>query len=419
MSTKVKQHYIIDNAKNVGSILQKKGNGTPQLIISSPPYFDLLNYNNNKKQLGYGQESYDEFLDEICQVFQDCYESSAANATFWLIVDTFKKDKEVTVFPFDIVNKLKANADKTWLLRDIIIWDKGKNLPWNQKGNFKNQHEYILFFTKDDNFKFKINQVREIADLKKWWKTYPERYNPDGKAPSNIWSYTTPIRGWGNGRQNHLCPFPFPLVEKIISLCSDENDWVLDPFVGSGSVLAIAAEMGRNSIGIDVNKSYKERFEKEVRTGASQYWTKRVKELKETAILFANFKETNKKLRKLKVASNICGHLNKINAHDFVYYTKDSNKNEIEIIVLQNGRVPKIDINDKGLQALIKQSKITPTVRIEKDIDFVKTTHKKAYKYKLDKFFSYTSPCQMKDVLKTATKYEYMYSDIEMKIISN
>jgi DNA modification methylase len=230
-------HYIIGNAKNVSTIVKDAKIPAPQLIISSPPYFDLLNYNDNKDQIGHGQKNYDEYLETVCKVYQDCYDISLPNATFWLVVDTFKKNKEVTLFPFDIVNKLKVKSTKTWKLRDIVIWDKDKNLPWGGIGNFKNQYEYILFFTKNKDFKFNIDRVREITDLKKWWKTYPERYNPDGKAPSNIWNFITPIRGWGHKEQDHLCPLPFPLTEKIISLCSDEGDWVLDPFAGSGSLL--------------------------------------------------------------------------------------------------------------------------------------------------------------------------------------
>lgn len=416
----IQQHYIVANAKNVMKIVEKEKIPAPQLVISSPPYFDLLDYNNNKDQIGYGQKSYSEYLDTVCKVFQDCYDISAPNATFWLIVDTFKKNKEVKLFPFDIVNKLKANTNPTWSLRDIIIWDKGKNLPWNHKGNFKNQHEYILFFTKSDNFKFNVDRVREILDLKKWWKTYPERYNPDGKAPSNVWNFTTPIRGWGDSKQNHLCPFPFPLVEKIISLCTDEGDWILDPFAGSGSVLAMANEMQRNSLGLDINTAYKKRFEDEVLIGVKRYWEKRVKELEEAKLLFANFKETNNKLRKLKVASNICEHLNKLNKHPFVYYTKDKTKNNIEVVILQNGKMPHVDLKNKELIDLIKQSKINPKIIVQKDSEFTrKTNGVTAYKYKFDKFFSYTSPCKMQNVLENSTRFDYMYSDIAIKITTH
>lgn len=295
-------NYIIGNSKNINKIFKQKKLGKPQLIISSPPYFNILNYENNKDQIGFGQ-SYFEYLSDVSHVFQDCYKLSENNATFWLIIDTLKKDGEIKTLPFDINNRLQKRFKKTWKLKEIIIWDKEKNLPWNGKGNFKNQFEYILFFTKNDKFKFHIDRVREINDLKKWWKTYPERYNPDGKAPSNVWNYITPIRGWGDSKQNHLCPFPFSLVEKIISIASDKGDLVLDPFAGSGSVLCISCMMERNSVGIDVNKEYKTLFKEEVLLGAKVYWDKREKELKKNKNAIEEFKLTNEKLRKLKVTS--------------------------------------------------------------------------------------------------------------------
>ena len=124
----IEQHYCIANAKNIRTIFEKKTFPAPRLILSSPPYFDLLNYNDHKQQIGFGQKSYDDYLNVICGVFQDCYDLSSDDATFWLVIDTFKKNQEVKLLPFDIVNRLKERYAKTWVLRDIIIWDKEKTL---------------------------------------------------------------------------------------------------------------------------------------------------------------------------------------------------------------------------------------------------------------------------------------------------
>jgi len=411
------QKYIIGNATSTSIILKQNELPPPTIIISSPPYFDLINYDNNENQIGYGSTNYDAFLDTISDVYQQCYNSSTDDATFWLIVDTFKKGGERKLFPFDIVNKLKSRNQNTWNLKDIIIWDKGKNLPWNQKGNFKNQHEYILFFTKSDNYKFKVDRVREIADLKKWWKTYPERYNPDGKAPSNVWNYTTPIQGWGENKQDHFCPFPFPLVEKIISLCSDDGDYVFDPFTGSGAVLAMAKLMGRHSIGIDVNEEYRTRFENQVIDGAKKYWEKRTEEIRETGLLIKNFKDTNKKLRKLKVANSVCEYINKKNGHNFLMFAKDKINNEIDLVFFKNGVCPDINIEDQTLTKLIHQSKIVPNIQIVDQSELTNSLGQEdVFRYKIGKFYSYTSKCANKEVVNGISKYEYIYSNIPIKV---
>lgn len=292
--------YLIGNSKYLKTILKADNLHSPHLIITSPPYYDVLNYENNTLQVGQGQ-TYDEYLDTISDIIQQCYEISAENATLWLIVDTFRRNGEVKTLPFDVFSRLKSKHSPTWKLKDIIILNKEKNLPWVGNGRFKNEFEYILFLTKN-RFVFNIDGIRETNDLKNWWFSYPERYNARGKAPSNIWNHITPMRGWGNGTVDHLCPFPFSLVEKIISIASNENDVVLDPFAGSGTVLAMAQIMGRRAVGIDVNEKYKTLFETVVLDAAARYWNRRSKEIEGVQKAQNEFELLNISLRKLKYA---------------------------------------------------------------------------------------------------------------------
>lgn len=296
--------YIIADSRKLEEIFKKKKLGKPDLVLTSPPYFDVKNYENRRKQLGFGQ-SYAKYVNDIINIFQKCYDISSKNATFWLVMDSIRRDGKLIPLPFELIDKLNENHKKTWILRDIIIWNKYKNVPWYHKGIFKNHFEYILFLSKNDDYKFHIDRVREVADLKKWWISYPERYNPKGKVPTNIWEFTSPLRGWGNGCQRHFCPFPFQLVEKILSISTDPGDLVFDPFVGSGAVLAVSKVMGRDSIGIDINRKYKRRFESEVIIGVEKYWKRRKIELKKIKDHIDIFKELNAKLRKMKLCGNI------------------------------------------------------------------------------------------------------------------
>ena len=409
-------NYHIGNAKDIKKIFTINKIGQPQLVNTSPPYFDLLNYENHKDQIGQNQ-LYDEYLSDVACVFQDCYELSTESATFWLIIDTFRRDGEVVPLPFDIYNKLKASFKSTWELKEIIIWDKEKNIPWNGNGKFKNEFEYILFFSKNDNLKFNVDRVREINDLKKWWMTYPERYNPSGKAPSNLWRFITAMRGWGTNYQKHLCPFPYPLVEKIISIASDENDLVLDPFAGSGSVLAIASVMGRPSIGIDINKKYKELFEENVLTGAKKYWEARAKELRNNSKAILEYKKTNQKLRKLKVASNIGSYINALNKHGFLYFLINESGKE-NLYIIENSFKPVVDLKNEKIETLLKQAKVTPNITIvDEDTFFEKFKDLKLYKYKYNKFYSYTSSTKAKAIKDNKDRFDYFYSNIDVKLL--
>jgi hypothetical protein len=128
-------------------------------------------------------------------------------------------------------------------------------------------YEYILVFSKSKSFNYYIDRVRDYENLKKWWVKYPERYNPRGKVPEEIWNFDIPTQGsWGNGHIKHFCPLPEELVERIINLTTNENDVILDPFSGHGTVLAQAYFCKRKYIGLELNKSYIKMFNNYLKT---------------------------------------------------------------------------------------------------------------------------------------------------------
>lgn len=413
-------NYVIANSRNINRIFKEKDIGQPDLIITSPPYFDVKNYQDSDGQIGFGQ-SYEEYLRDLGNIFQKCYELSSPHASFWMITDTIKRKGVTIPLPFDINQELIKNFSPTWKLKETIIWNKSKNIPWHSRGNFKNHFEYIFFYVKDTKYKFKIDHIREISDLKKWWLTYPERYNPKGKAPSNVWEIITPIRGWGKSYLNHCCPFPFPLVEKIISMSTDENDLVFDPFAGSGSVLAMAYVMNRNSVGIDVNKEYRKRFREEVLVGAKKYWLRREKELLLTRQKIEQFRLINNKLRKNKLAAIVTAKIKStyVNSKELVLLALENgkNKNIIDYIIIKKG----IDISpiakDKEIQELMNVFKIKinwVTTNRENILESLSGTT--FYKYNLANIHQYISLMTLKEIIAETNKRNYFYSNIRLDI---
>lgn len=137
-----------------------------------------------------------------------------------------------------------------------------KTVPWSKKGATRKIFEYVLFFSKGQDFKYYSERTREIKDLKEWWIRYPERYSPNGKSLEEIWEFSIPTQGsWGDGYIRHFCPLPEDLVRRIITLTTDEGDTVFDPFSGSGTVPAQAAFMLRNYYGFELNPEYVSMFE--------------------------------------------------------------------------------------------------------------------------------------------------------------
>lgn len=245
--------YFIHDARTVDKLPIKS---KIDLIVTSPPYFDMKDYGSDN-QIGFGQ-TYEKYLEDIEEVFRRCYLIAKDDASLWVVVDILKKDGELKLLPFDMANSIQKGG---WRLKDIIIWQKDKTVPYTHNGEMRNIFEYVLYFTKSPKFKFYRERVTSINDLKEWWQRYPERYSPYGKSPTNIWDFPIPLQGsWGKKYIKHFCPLPEKLIERIIHLSSDFNDIVLDPFAGSGAVLSAAYRLRRQYLGCDLNKSYREMF---------------------------------------------------------------------------------------------------------------------------------------------------------------
>jgi DNA modification methylase len=266
---------------------------TVTLWITSPPYFGLKKYGLRK---GIGQENaYEEYLATMRNVCNEMFRASAKHAGLWMLVDHVKQNGTLKLLPFDIGNEAQVAG---WTLRDVFIWNKHKALPWSRPGELRNGFEHILFLTKGDDFNFYVDRVRDSVDLQSYWIRYPERYNPRGKVPEGVWEFGIPTQGsWGRDGIDHPCPFPSALVERMILLSTDEGDLVVDPFAGTGAVVAQALAMGRRALGIELQSKYQVSF--------SEVWAKawkRVMEKRHSRSDERLLENRIWKLRKLKFA---------------------------------------------------------------------------------------------------------------------
>lgn len=142
-----------------------------------------------------------------------------------------------------------------------IVWSfKGGG---SSKDKFGRRHNDILFYTKSKKYIFNPESIRvpyttNIDRGSKWgWghhkgteKSY--KPNPEGKIPEDVWEIT-PINSMAKERLGYPTQKPEELLRRIISASSNENDIVLDPFMGGGTTLAVAQKLKRRWIGIDVS----------------------------------------------------------------------------------------------------------------------------------------------------------------------
>lgn len=261
------------------------------LTITSPPYYDLKDY-DNKKQIGFGQ-SFDEYKRDLTKIFTSIYKHTKEGGSLWVVIDTYMKNGEIVMLPFIFAELMKEIG---WKHKEIIIWQKDKTVPWIHSGQLRNVFEYILVFSKGKDLELNIDAVRDYANLKDWWIKYPERYNPMGKSPTTIWDFPIPVQGaWGSNNVRHFCPLPDGLVSQIIKIASERNDLVFDPFCGSGVVLSESIKLGRKSLGVELNTNYVERIKNRLKNLLSDPDVN-------FAIDQISFKKIVVRLRALKVA---------------------------------------------------------------------------------------------------------------------
>jgi site-specific DNA-methyltransferase (adenine-specific) len=142
---------------------------------------------------------------------------------------------------------------KHWIAWDAPTAPMGKSLQPSHYG--------ILYYTKDpekDKFyeiRYPHKRCRKCDYLLKDYGGKKAKLHPFGPLISDIWTDIYRIKH-NKYRDEHPCQMPIHLLERIILMSTDENDIVLDPFVGTGTTVIAAKRLGRRFIGIDIDEKY-------------------------------------------------------------------------------------------------------------------------------------------------------------------
>jgi DNA modification methylase len=186
----------------------------------------------------------------------------------------FLKPKDLVGIPWRVAFALQADG---WWLRQDIIWHKPNPMPESVRDRCTKAHEYVFLLTKSERYFYDAEAVSEAvvcvrgpenkkplkgveedgekhrtrAGLHKAAERWREEGPPESRNRRSVWTVTTkPYSG------AHFAVMPAALVEPCIKAGCPEGGTVLDPFAGSGTTLAVAAELGRNGIGCELNPEY-------------------------------------------------------------------------------------------------------------------------------------------------------------------
>ena len=174
------------------------------------------------------------------------------------------KQKDLIGIPWMLAFALRADG---WYLRQDIIWHKPNPMPESVKDRCTKAHEYIFLLSKNRYYKYDHEAIKE--PVKQDWgtrdRTNGKYHNPgtglaphsgltksyDRKNKRSVWTVTNkPYKG------AHFAVFPPDLIEPCILAGSEENDIVLDPFMGSGTTAMVARKHNRNYIGCELHEDY-------------------------------------------------------------------------------------------------------------------------------------------------------------------
>lgn len=145
--------------------------------------------------------------------------------------------------------------------RNEIVWCY--STPSGSLKAFPRKHDTIFFYTKSDDYFFEIPRIPHKSGLHNTGQVFQRDYGENkeeieemvriGKKVEDWWIDIFPVNRTRREMLGYPTQKPESLLERIIKASSKENDWILDPFCGCGTTVAVAERLHRNWIGIDIS----------------------------------------------------------------------------------------------------------------------------------------------------------------------
>lgn len=238
---------IIGNAINMAELT----NDSVDLMVTSPPYWNIKNYGNGDKS-----KSYEEYLSLLRNVFKEVARVLKPGRFACVNIGTALYQDMMTHIPSDLIHIMQELG---FILKREIIWNKPlgtqglwqdyttkflKKLPYPCYLNVNVVHEFIHIFQKPGEC--------NIAFI-------PENQLSEQFIKEVCWSVWTMRVSYQKG---HPAPFPEELVRRLVLCYSLKNELVLDCFGGAGTTMKVACNLGRSSILYEINQRYAELIKK-------------------------------------------------------------------------------------------------------------------------------------------------------------
>lgn len=258
--TEVQAQLFLGDCREV---LKKLKDNSIDLIFTSPPYAD-------SRSNTYGGIKPDKYVDWFLPISKELFRVLKPTGTFVLNIKEKVVNGERHTYVIELILEMRRQG---WLWTEEFIWHKKNSYPGKWPNRFRDSWERLLQFNK--THEFHMYQEEVMVPMGDWAERRLKNLSETDKVrdPSKVGSgFGKRIANWV-GREmayptnvlhlatetknrNHSAVFPEDLPEWFIKLFTKQGDWVLDPFMGSGTTVRVAQQMGRNSIGIEILPEY-------------------------------------------------------------------------------------------------------------------------------------------------------------------
>ncbi len=256
----IKTNIFLGDSKE---ILKTLKDNSIDLIFTSPPYAD-------QRKNTYGGIHPDKYVEWFLPISEELFRVLKPDGTFVLNIKEKVVKGERSTYVLELILALRQQG---WLWTEEFIWHKKNSFPGKWPNRFRDSWERLLQFNKQK--KFNMYQEAVMVPMGNWAKSRLKNLSEKDKIRDNSKvgsGFGKNVSNWLNrdkayptnvlhlatecNNKNHSAAFPEGLPEWFIKLFTKENDWVLDPFMGSGTTNFVASRMGRNSVGIEIVPEY-------------------------------------------------------------------------------------------------------------------------------------------------------------------
>lgn len=250
----------IYNKNSVDNMKEIKTNSI-DLILTSPPYWDIKDYNVDE-QLGLGL-TYKCYLELLKKNIFECMRVLKEDRFCIFNVADIRKNISESKYSRPKIYPIHSDLIQYFISMDFeflshTIWKKESVKKGNKGkiiyGSVDKEYIYPPYVYNDLSIEHilvfrKPGQRRNLPKLDERVDKFPKKDVQDWFSP--VWNINP-----SSCNINHPATFPEELVSRLINLYSIKGDTVLDPYCGIGTTLKVANELQRNAIGYEINLEY-------------------------------------------------------------------------------------------------------------------------------------------------------------------